>query len=188
MEVFKMAINKKIQSNEQNDFSYIDSFWDSWKSGLNFVYDSQKEVENLAFQAFEHQKDAWEKVTGNMDRIEEEQKRLIKELRQYVMQNIQNVSGEEAIKSFEQSNDRLDEVISRVQQLTSTPFKANLSVLSQSQQHFQETIKTVIGHQQKNREELKPILEDFLNQVKPTQKGVLNAIENNTKTALGMFN
>ncbi|MGM0876340.1 MAG: hypothetical protein ACQEWV_16595 [Bacillota bacterium] len=183
-----MAINKKSLSNAQNDFNFIDSFWDSWKSGLNFFYDSQKEVENLALQAFEHQNEAWEKVTSNIDRIEEEQKRLLKEMRQYLMQNIQNVSSEESSKSFEQSNEQLDEVISRVQQLTSTPFKANLNVLSQSQQQFQESIKTVIGHQQKTREELKPVLENFLNQVKPTQKGVLNAFETNTKTALSMFN
>ncbi|QIZ09235.1 hypothetical protein HFZ78_23110 [Priestia megaterium] len=172
-----MAANKNTQSNNQNDFNFIDSFWDSWKSGLNFVYDSQKEVENLALQAFEHQKEAWEKVTGNIDRIEEEQKRLIKELRQHLIQNIQNVSGEESSKSFVQSNELIDEVISRVQQLTSTPFKANLNVLSQSQQHFQETIKTVIDHQQKNREELKPVLEDFF-----------QLSETNTKTALRMFN
>jgi DNA anti-recombination protein RmuC len=158
-----MVANKKTQSNNQNDFNFIDSFWDSWKSGLNFVYDSQMEMENLALQAFEHQKEAWEKVTGNIDRIEEEQKRLIKELRQHLIQNIQNVTGEESSKSFVQSNELLDEVISRVHQLTSTPFKANLNVLSQSQQHFQETIKTVIGHQQKNREELKPVLEGFFN-------------------------
>lgn len=183
-----MAVNKKSQSNEQNDFNFIDSFWDSWKSGLNFAYDSQKEVENLALQAFEHQNEVWDKVTVNINRIEEEQKRLINELRQYFMQNVQNVGGEESSKFFEQSNERLDEVISRVQQLTSAPFKANLNVLGQSQQHFQETIKTAISHQQKNREELKPLLEDFLNQVKPTQKGILNAFENNTKTALSMFN
>ena len=69
-----MAVNKKIQSNDQSNFNFIDSFWDSWKSGLNFVYDSQKEVENLALQAFDHQKEAWDKVTVNIDRIEEEQK------------------------------------------------------------------------------------------------------------------
>jgi DNA repair exonuclease SbcCD ATPase subunit len=183
-----MATNKRTQSNDQNDFNFIDSFWDSWKSGLNFVNDSQKEVENLTLQAFEHQKEAWEKVTGNIDRIEEEQKRLMKELRQYVKQNIQNVSGEESSKSFEQSDGLFDEVISRVQQLTSTPIKANINVLSQSQQQFQESIKTVIANQQKNRDELKPVLESFINQVKPTQKGVLNAFENNTKTALNMFN
>ncbi|MGM7724198.1 hypothetical protein [Metabacillus sp. Hm71] len=183
-----MAANKKIQSNDQNDFNFIDSYWESWKSGLNFVYDSQKKVENLALQAFEHQNEAWEKITGNIDRMEEEQKRLIQELRQFVMQNIQNVNGEELSKSFEQSNERLDEVFSRIQQLTSTPLKANLNLLSQSQQHFQEAIKTAIGHQQKNREELKPIMEDFLNQVNTTQKGFLNALENNTKSALSMFN
>jgi hypothetical protein len=183
-----MAVNKKIQSNDQSNFNFIDSFWDSWKSGLNFVYDSQKEVENLALQAFDHQKEAWDKVTVNIDRIEEEQKRLINELRQYFNQNNQYVGGEESSKFFVQSNDRLDEVISRVQQLTSAPVKANLNVLSQSQLHFQETIKTAIDHQQKNREELKPLLENFLNQVKPTQKGVLNAFENNTKAALSMYN
>jgi DNA anti-recombination protein RmuC len=171
-----MAANKNTQSNNQNDFNFIDSFWDSWKSGLNFVYDSQMEMENLALQAFEHQKEAWEKVTGNIDRIEEEQKRLIKELRQHLIQNIQNVSSEESSKSFVQSNELLDEVISRVQQLTSTPFKANLNVLSQSQQHFQETIKTVIGHQQKNREELKPVLEDFFQLSETNTKRVSQCI------------
>jgi Polyhydroxyalkanoic acid inclusion protein (PhaP_Bmeg) len=183
-----MAVNIKKQDNDQNYFNFIDSFWDSWKSGLNFIYDSQKEVENLTLQAFEHQNEAWDKVTVNIDRIEEEQKRLMSELRQFFIQNIQNVGGEESSKFFEQSNERLDEVISRVQQLTSAPFKANINVLSQSQQHFLETVKTAIGQQQKNREELKPLLENFLNQVKPTQKGLLNTFENNTKAALNMYN
>ncbi|MBD1380770.1 hypothetical protein [Metabacillus arenae] len=183
-----MATKKIIPTDDQNAYQFIDSFWDSWKSGLNFVYDTQKEVENLTLQVFDQQKEAWEKAVGNMDRIEEEQKKLIKEIRQNVSQNIQNVHGEESSKSFEQSNERLEEVISRVQQLTATPYKASFNVLSQSQQHYQESIKTFINQQQKNREELKPLLEDFLNQVKTTQKGVFNAFENNTKSGLSIFN
>lgn len=140
-----------------------DSLLNSWTNSLNMIYASQKEVESLTYQAFGRQKESWEKISDDMNRIEQEQKKIVEELREVGKKNIQAVYGEEASQSFEQLNERFDEVSSLVQQLTVTPYKESLNVLNQSQEQYQESIKKGIDQQQKVRE-------DFINQMKTARK------------------
>lgn len=128
-------------NNNQAATNLGDSLLNSWTNSLNMIYASQKEVENLTFQAFGRQKDSWEKISDDMNRIEQEQKKIVEELREAGKKNIQTVYGEEASQSFEQLNERFDEVSNLVQQLTVTPYKESLNILNQSQEQYQESIK-----------------------------------------------
>src|SRR6476620_6238099 len=171
-----MAINKKDQNNSQDSIQFGDSLLNSWNNSLNLIYAYQKEVENVSLQSLGYQKEVWEKLTSDFNKIEGEQKKLVDELRDVAKQNIQTVYGEEASVSFEKWNEHFDEVSSRVQQLTVTPIKESLNVLSQSQENFQESINKGVDQQQSIRQ-------NFLNQIKTGQNGLIDLIESNTKLA-----
>lgn len=175
-----MAVSKKEQNGTQDSIQFGDSLLNSWNNSLNLIYAYQQEVENVSLKSLGYQKEVFEKVTNDFNRIEGEQKKLVDELRDVAKQNIQTVYGEEASGSFERWNEHLDEVSSRVQQLTVTPIKESINVLNQSQENFQESIKKSVDQQQKIRQ-------NFLTQIKTAQKGFIDLIESNTKLALSFY-
>ncbi len=175
-----MAVSKKDLNGNQESIQFGDSLLNSWNNSLNLIYGYQKEVENVSLQSIGYQKEVWEKVTGDFNRIEAEQKKLVDELRDVAKQNIQTVYGEEASGSFERWNEQLDEVSSRVQQLTVAPIKEGINILNQSQENFQESIKKSVDQQQKVRQ-------SFLTQIKTAQKGFIDLIESNTKLSLSFY-
>jgi seryl-tRNA synthetase len=169
-----MELNNEFVSN------FGESLVNIWTNSLDKVSTSQKEVENLLLQAFTTQKESLEKITGDLGLIQEQQKKLITEVREYVKQNVETVYGEETTQSFEKWNAQLDEINNRVQQLSSTPYKESLNLLNQSQEQFQQSIKDSIEQQKKIREEA-------LNQFKTAQKGFMDLFESNTKMAFNLF-
>jgi seryl-tRNA synthetase len=169
-----MELNNEFVSN------FGESLVNIWTNSLDKVSTSQKEVENLLLQAFTTQKESLEKITGDLGLIQEQQKKLITEVRDYVKQNVDTVYGEETSQSFEKWNAQLDEINNRVQQLSSTPYKESLNLLNQSQEQFQQSIKDSIEQQKKIREEA-------LNQFKTAQKGFMDLFESNTKMAFNLF-
>ena len=175
-----MAVSKKDLNGNQESIQFGDSLLNSWNNSLNLIYDYQKEVENVSMQSFGYQKEVWEKVTGDFNRIEGEQKKLVDELRDVAKQNIQTVYGEEASGSFEKWNEHLDEVGNRIQQLTVTPIKESINILNQSQENFQESIKKGVDQQQKVRQ-------SFLTQIKTAQKGFIDLMESNAKLTLSFY-
>lgn len=165
-----------------NEFvtNFGESLNNIWTNSLEKVTDSQKEIENLLLQAFTTQKESLEKITGDMNLIQDQQKNLIAEVRDYIKENIETVYGEETSQTFEKWNAELDELNNRVQQLTSSPYKESLYLLNQAQEQFQQSIKNSIELQKKTSEEA-------LNQFKIAQKGFLDLFESNTKMAFNFF-
>jgi galactokinase len=169
-----MELNNEFVTN------FGDSLLNIWTNSLDKVTDSQKEIENLLLQAFTTQKESLEKIAEGMDFIQEQQKKLIADVRDYVMQNVETVYGEQASQTFEKWYAQLDEINNRVQQLTSTPYKESLNLLNQSHEQFQQSIKNSIEQQRKIREEA-------VNQFKTAQKGFMDLFESNTKVAFNLF-
>ena len=170
-----MTVNNQFVTN------FGESLLNIWTNSLDKVTASQKEIEDLLLQAFTTQKESMEKIAGGMDNVQEQQKKLIAEVRDYVKQNVETVSGEEGSQTFEKWNAQLEEINNRVQELTSTPYNESLNLLTQSQEQFQQTIKNSIEQQRKIREEA-------LNQFKTAQKGFMDLFESNTKMAFNLFN
>jgi DNA anti-recombination protein RmuC len=162
-----MAVVTKTESMNIQDFiNFDDSLLNSWNNGLNTIYTYQKEV--------------LDKVMSDLNKFEGEQKKLVDDLRDATKQNIQTVYGEEASDSFEKWNKYFDEVSSRAQQLTVTPFKESLNILHQSQENFQESINKTVTQQQ-------GIRQNFLNQITTGQKELIDLVESNTKLAYSFY-
>ena len=170
-----------LQNNKNQETANVgDSLFNSWSNSVDLVYTSRKEVEALLLQALETQKETWEKVANDLTKIEDEQKKLIEDLRVSIKENIQKVFGTSASDAYEQWNAQFDDVNNRVQQLTATPYKEGLNLLNQSQEQFQQSVKNGFEQQEKIREDLSV-------QIKTTQKLFVDLYETNTKVALGLF-
>jgi hypothetical protein len=174
------VVNKTEKMNSQDSINFYDSLLNSWNNSLNMIYTYQKEGETVSLQSFGYQKEVVDKVTGDLNKFEGEQKKLVDELRDVAKQNIQTFYGEEASGSFEKWNEHFDEVSSRTRQLTMIPFKESLNILNQSQENFQESLKKTVNQQQSIRQ-------NFLNQIKTGQKGLIDLIESNTKLAFSFY-
>lgn len=157
-----------------------DSLFINWVNGFDRVCIAQTELENLVLQAIENQKVTWEKLSGDINRIEEEQAKLLEDLRESTKLNIQKTFGPAASKFYEQFNAQFDEVSSRVRELTVKPYKEGFTLLNQTQDQYQQAVKSGIEQQQKLRE-------DIADQVKSAQKVFSDLYESNTKLVLGMF-
>lgn len=160
--------------------AFSDSLFINWVNGFDRVCTAQTEVENLFLQALDNQKETWDKLSGDISRIEEEQAKLLDELRESTKLNIQKAFGPAASKFYEQWNAQFDEVTIRVRELTVKPYKEGINLFNQSQEQFQQSVKSGITQQQKLRE-------DIAEQVKTTQKVISDLYETNTKMVLGMF-
>ena len=169
-----MELNNEFVTN------FGESLLNIWTNSLDKVTASQKEIENLLLQAFTTQKESLDQFVDGMDSVQEQQKKLIADVRDYVKQNVGTVSDEQASQTFEKWNAQLDEINNRVQQLTSTPYKESVNLLNKSQEQFQQSIKNSIEQQRKIREEA-------LNQFKTAQKGFMEMFESNTKMAFNLF-
>ncbi|ULT54978.1 hypothetical protein L1999_17775 [Neobacillus drentensis] len=169
-----MELNNEFVTN------FGESLLNIWTNSLDKVTASQEEIEKLLFQAFTTQIESLEKIAGGMDLIQEQQKKLIEEVRDYVQNNVEKFFGEQASETFEKWNAQLDEIHNRVQQLTSTPYKESLNLLIQSQEQYQQSYKYHIEQQKKFRFEA-------LNQFKTAQKGFTDLFESNTKIAFNLF-
>ena len=177
---FTMAQAQAQATKKQETANLGDSLFNSWTSNLDKVYTARKEVEELFFQVFETQKETWEKITGDITRIEAEQKKLVEELRETVKQNIHKVFGPAASQAFEQFNAQFDEVANRIQELSTTPYKEGLQFINQTQEQFQQSLKNGIEKQQK-------IQGDVAEQIKSTQQMFIDLYETNSRVALGFF-
>lgn len=152
----------------------------SWSEGLDRVFTAQTELEELVLQAIENQKESFEKLDGDIAKIQEEQKKLIEDIREQTKINLQKTFGQAASKVFDQVNDQFDEISNQVQELSAKPYKESVSLLNQSQDQFKESLKGGFEQQQKVREE-------FKNQIKSTQKLYFDFYETNSKVALNLF-
>ncbi|AMA73790.1 MULTISPECIES: polyhydroxyalkanoic acid inclusion protein PhaP [Aneurinibacillus] len=189
-----MAVNKKaekepvaVQAANQGGASMIDTMWDGWMNGVKMVYAYQREMENLMLQTLERQKEIWEKTTENLEKVEEEMKKFLEDAKVSYQNNMKNVGGEQLGKTFEEWAQRLDEIAKRIQQLTWTPGKASLNVVNKSQEQLEVSFKNLLAQQQKTRDEVQALMDNFLQQVKMTQKGLLESLEANKNNTINMF-
>jgi polyhydroxyalkanoic acid inclusion protein PhaP len=189
-----MAMNKKadkepvmVQAVNQDQASIVDSVWDGWMNGVKMMYAYQREMENLTLQTLERQKEIWKKTTENMEKMEEEIKKFLEDVKLNYQNNIKNIGGEQMGKTFEEWTYRLDEIAGRIQQLTWTPGKASLNIVNKSQEQLEASLKNLIEQQQRTRDEVQTLMDNFLQQVKTTQKGLLDSFEANKNNTMNMF-
>lgn len=168
------------QSAKNAAINLNETFLNSWSEGLDRVFTAQTELEELVLQAIDNQKESWGKLDGDIAKIQEEQRKLIEDIREQTKLNLQKMFGQSASKVFDQLNAQFDEVSNRVQELSVKPYKEGVTYFNQTQDQFKQALKGGFEQQQKIREE-------FKNQIKSTQQLYFDFYEANSKIALSLF-
>lgn len=185
--VAERQVESASQPVQNSNVNIVDTLWDGWLNGLKTINAYQFEVENLTIQAIENQKDVWNKNMENLEKMEGEVKKFLDDIKVGINNNVKNMGGEQAFKTYEEWNQRVEEVTSRMQQLTWTPGKASINVFNKSQDQFESTIKNIIEQQQKTREEVSVLIDNLVSQVKSTQKGLVESFESNKNYTFSFF-
>ncbi|BAU29262.1 polyhydroxyalkanoic acid inclusion protein PhaP [Aneurinibacillus soli] len=189
-----MAVNKKaekesvtVQATTQQNPNIVDAVWDGWMNSVKTIYAYQREIENITLQTLDRQKELWTKTAENIEKTEQELKKFLEEAKFTYQSNVKNVGGEQAGQIVQDWLGRLDEISSRIQQLTWTPGKASINVINKSQEQLELSVKSLIEQQQRTREEVQNLVDNFLGQVKSTQKGLINSLEANKNNTINLF-
>ena len=112
--------------------------------------------------------------------MEDEQKKLIEDFLKSAKSYLQSVFGESANNIVDQFSSQIDEMTNRLQELTLKPYRESLSLVSQYQDQFKQSVQDNFEQQQKFGEE-------FKNQMKSNQQMYLNLCEENMKISFNIF-
>ncbi|WP_047151753.1 polyhydroxyalkanoic acid inclusion protein PhaP [Aneurinibacillus tyrosinisolvens] len=175
-----------VQTGMKNTGNIVDFMWDGWLNGVKMVCAYQSEMTNLTMQTIERQKEAWSKTTENTTKIEQEIKKFLEDVKNDYQTNLRNLGGEQVGKAFEEWNQRLNEISNRIQQLTETPAKASLTAVNKSQEQIEASLRSLMEQQEKTREEMQSLMNNFVNEVKTTQKSMLASFEASKEKAVSM--
>ena len=184
-EAVKTLVEVKSQVVEQSQevvANLSESLLNTWSETLDSVYAAQKKLEDQFLEALNNQEieKAFGKLSEDVARMEEEQKKLYDQFRESTKQNVAKVFGETAGNQVEEYFAQFDGVNKYLQDLNAQSTKECLNFVRQSQDTMKQTVQSSFEQQQKNREE-------FKNQIKTTQQLFVDFYENNTKVFFNQF-
>jgi polyhydroxyalkanoic acid inclusion protein PhaP len=160
---------------QAKNLEVFNTVWDSWMKGVDLVKASNEKFEKLTLQALEQQQAFMKKTLESFFKTEEEMQHFLQEFKQQSTENIRHTFGEQVSESFEKWNEKWLEILEKLRKTTTTPSKASLEMLSQTQEQIYASYKQIIEQQKESRQELNNLMENFLQQCKAFQKSLVEA-------------
>lgn len=182
-----MATAQAKKNELTNPVNVFDTMWDGWLNSVKLMNGYQREMEAVTIQAIERQKEIWLQTKENVDKLEAELGKFAADVKVNFFDNVKNVNGEAVSKNVEEWNKRAEEVVNKIQQLYGTPGKASSNLVGKSLEQLESTLMSLIEQQQKTRSEVQELLENFTDQVKKTNKGLMESWETSRTSAFNMF-
>ena len=158
---------------EKRFVNQVDMIWDGWLNNLKTVQSFQDDLQQKALQAFSYQKELLDISVKTLNTMEEETKKVSNDWNE----KVQNSVKESNIKQDEQVSKWLNNIqdfTASVQSLSWKPSHTMLDLIIESQNQLEETIKKTLASQKKERIEDFKKVEELIEQVKTTQKEILN--------------
>lgn len=134
-----------------NVFHHI--VWGGWLNSVKFVQAYQREMEGLAFQAIEHQKDMWMQASENLGKVESGINQYMENTTSYFLESLKTLNLVSVSKNVEEWSKLGKEATNHLQQLYGTPSKATNNLIETYFDQIESTLKTTIQQQQAIREE-----------------------------------
>jgi hypothetical protein len=134
-----------------NVFHHI--VWGGWLNSVKFVQAYQREMEGLAFQAIEHQKDMWMQASENLGKVENGINQYMENTTSYFLESLKTLNLVSVSKNVEEWSKLGKEATNHLQQLYGTPSKATNNLIETYFDQIESTLKTTIQQQQAIREE-----------------------------------
>ena len=184
-EAVKTLVEVKSQVVEQSQevvANLSETLLNTFSEGLESAYAAQKKLEDQFLEALNNQEieKALGKLSEDIARLEEEQKKFYDQFRESTKQNVSKVFGETAGNAVEQYFAQFDGVTNYLQDLNAQSTKECLNFVRQSQEQIKQTVQSNFEQQQKIRDE-------FKTQIKTAQQLLVDLYENNTKAFFNQF-
>lgn len=162
----------------------LEMIWGNWETGLQKAYDSQQAYGKISLEAYKKQQALFQSMTSNLRQVEEEMKQTVNQLSDSFKENSKYIKNEEAAKIYAKWNEKVTDILERLQQLSITPSKATLEIIEQSQEKMFDSLNKIAEEQSKIQTESKEIIESYVTHLKESQEGFLKLIEEQTKQVL----
>lgn len=160
------ASNQTVEAETTTSVSLFDFVWDEWLNGIKLGQAYQTEMENLAFQAIEQQKDVWVKSIENLKEFENG----IHKFADQAMSYFTELHGVSFFQDAEQWKKQIEKITNEFQSCGIS----GSNLIGNSFDQIESTLKTTIQQQQKSRKEAQVLLESMIDQAKATNKVVMN--------------
>lgn len=160
----------------------LDLMWGNWDSGLKKFYESQQQYGKASLELVKKQQEMFTIVTSRLTQSEEEMKNNLAKMTQAYIENNKSVMNEATLQLFTEWNEKMTDIVGRIQQISDTPSKAMIDLLTQSQERFHDAAKKVIDEQTNMQTETRELFENFMAKVKLSQYNLVNMTEETVKT------
>lgn len=165
-----------VKKDEMN-VNVIDVFWDGWFNSFKTFNSLQNGFEEKSLQAFESQKDWIQATREQLNKLEEESKKLTTEWKFNLQEMLKNTQTEFAAPNLTEWTDKLENIGHTAETLAFSPSKATVELLSKSQAQLESALKKAIEQQQKARADVLNAIGGYVEQLKQTQNGMIKSFE-----------
>lgn len=165
---------------ETKPHELVDAFWKNWSHSLSLFSSAGKQMEQLTLETLKHQQEALHKLTESTEEIEKEIHQFSAQANAQYTEYVKQFAGHSFNEQIDGWQEKWNELSNHMQQLTVSPTKASLSLLSQTSEQFEEAVKQLISQQQQQRQEVQKQLESFLEEFKSMQLDLVKKFEENS--------
>ncbi|MGG0057494.1 polyhydroxyalkanoic acid inclusion protein PhaP [Bacillus toyonensis] len=165
---------------ETKPYELVDAFWKNWSQSLSLFSSAGKQLEQLTLETLKQQ-DALHKLTSGVNELEKELQQFTAQFNNQYTDYVKQLTGNSLNDQINEWQGKWNELSTQMHQLTVSPTKTSLSILTQTSGQFEETTKHFIEQQQSQREEVQKQLEVFLGEFKSKQLELAKQFEENSK-------
>ena len=142
------------QTMETKPYELVDAFWKNWSQSLSLFSSAGKQLEQLTLETLKQQQDALHKLTSGVDELEKELQQFTAQFNNQYTDYVKQLTGNSLNDQINEWQEKWNELSTQMHQLTVSPTKTSLSILTQTSGQFEETTKHFIEQQQTQREEV----------------------------------
>lgn len=166
---------------ESKQFELIDGLWKQWANSFSLLSSAGKQMEQITLDTMKQQQETWQKMTENMEILEQEMKQHFSQMSSQYADYVKQMAGSQLGAQIEEWQQKWNELTSQLQQMTTAPVKSSFSLLSQTSEQLEETMKQFAAQNQSQREEVQKQMESFLQEIKAVQFDLAKKFEEHTK-------
>jgi hypothetical protein len=152
----------------------VDSVWDTWLNNVKAAQHLQEDMQQKALQVFTYQKELLDYSLKSFTTLEEESKKISKELQGKVEESLKETSNT-STDQFSKWISSVQDITEEIQTIAWKPAYALFDIVAKSHSQFEDSVKKALELQKAEQEEGFKKIEDFVEQVKTSQKEILTA-------------
>jgi prophage DNA circulation protein len=175
------VINQAATPEVDNSVNVLDIVLDGWLNSVKLAQVYKREIEGMTFKAIEHQKDIWVQSRENVEKVDNEINKFTDYAKSYFLANLKSLNGGSISENVKECNNQVEDITNHLKQLFGTPGNTS-NLLGRSLDQMESIFKTIIQQQQNNRDEIQVLLENFISQVKTTNKVIMETWESNRRS------